>query len=64
MGVREDLHHLVDRLPESEQAVARRFLEFLVERGGYDKEPLTKVEEVALAEGLRDIREGRVRPLE
>lgn len=54
----------MDRLPDSERAAARRFLEFLVERGCYDKEPLTKVEEVALAEGLRDIREGRVRPLE
>ena len=64
MGVREDLHQLVDRLPDSEEAAARRFLEFLVERGGYDEEPLTQEEDLALAEGLHDLREGRVRSLE
>ena len=64
MRVREDLHKLVDWLPDSEEAAARRFLEFLVERGGYDEEPLTGEEEAALEHGLRDLREGRVRPLD
>jgi hypothetical protein len=64
VGVREDLHQLVDRLPDSEEAAARRFLEFLVERGGYDEEPLTQEEEVVLAQGLRDMQEGRVRPVD
>lgn len=62
-GVREDLQRLVDRLPDSEGAAARRFLEFLIERGDDDEEPLSAEEEVALAQGLRDYRAGKVRPL-
>jgi predicted transcriptional regulator len=64
VGVREDLHRLVDRLPETEEQAARRFLEFLVERADYDEEPLNPEEEAALEEGLRDYRSGKVHSLD
>lgn len=47
MIAREDLHHLVDRLPESELERARRVLEYLEERA---TDPLLR----ALAEAPED----------
>ena len=61
--MREDVYRLVDRLPDSEEVAVRRSLEFLVERAGYDEEPLSTEEEAALEEGLRDYRAGKLRPL-
>ena len=64
MGVRQDLHGLVDRLPESGMYTARRFLEYLADRGTEDDEPLSADEEAALAAGLATCRAGDVLPLD
>lgn len=66
MSVREDLHRLVDRLPTYQEDTARRVLEALILTAAveYDEEPLSSEEEAALEEGLRDIRAGRVKPLD
>ena len=64
MGVRQDLHGLVDRLPESEMYTARRFLEYLADRGAEDDEPLSADEEAALTAGLAACRAGDVLPLD
>ena len=64
LGVRQDLHGLVDRLPESEMYTARRFLEYLAGRAAEDDEPLSADEEAALAAGLAACRAGDVFPLD
>lgn len=67
---RDDLHRLVDELPENELNAARRYLEFIRETGRdpvrwalenapLDDEPETDEEKQAVEEGKADIRAGR-----
>lgn len=67
---REELHRLVDELPEDEVKVALRYLEFIRERAAdplrwalehapLDDEPETEEERQAVKEGKADIRAGR-----
>ncbi len=71
MTTREELHQLIDTLPERGLEEARRYLEALREAQGdallarlllapEDDEPLTAEEEAALAEAYEDIAAGRV----
>lgn len=56
MTVRENLHHLVDTLPEDRLADV---LDFLAElQDGH--EPLTAEAQSAIEQGLRDIGQGRM----
>ena len=75
MGVRDRLHNLVDRLPESEVPAAERYLQFLQLAGTdpvlhalltapEDDEPETAKERAAVAEARQEIKEGRVHSLE
>ena len=71
---KEDLHRLVDQLPDSELHAVRRFLEFLRQQtdpvlialmsAPEDDEPETDEERTALAEAYADVAAGRVIPLE
>ena len=71
MAIKDRLHRLVDDLPESEISAAERYLEYLRLAGHdpvlhailtapEDDEPETDEERIAVAEGLEDIRNGRV----
>lgn len=73
VSIRQELRWLVDHLPESEALAAKRFLEFLTERGSdpvlralvsapQDSEPLTKEEQEALDEALEEMGRGEVVP--
>jgi len=67
---REDLHQLVDALPETETHAARRYLEYLAEHGDpflralsaapAADEPVTAEDLEALAEGRRALADGEV----
>jgi hypothetical protein len=60
--LKDELHRLVDALPEEEIPAARRFLEWLIAEA--DGETLT-AEEIAEAEaGWQDYLAGRSKPLE
>lgn len=72
MSSREELHQLLDQLPESELRVARRFLEFLrshsddpfllaLAEAAEDDEPETAEEIEAVREATEDCVSGRVR---
>jgi hypothetical protein len=69
MTVKEELHQLVDALPDSELLPARRFLEYLSQVGGDpvlralleapdDDEPLTDEDHAALDEAWQEYRRG------
>jgi hypothetical protein len=60
MTVREDVHRLVDKLPEDRLEDA---LDYLADLGDTD-ETLSAATEVAIEEGLADIRAGRTISLE
>jgi CO dehydrogenase/acetyl-CoA synthase beta subunit len=70
MTIKEELHRLVDELPESESHAARRFLEYLRNMGDpvlramleapEDDEPETEEERAAVAEAQEDFKAGRV----
>ena len=72
----DELHELVDALPESEIQPARRFLEFLLQRvqrqhllDAFENAPEeaaepTEKELKAIKEGERDLALGRVEPYE
>lgn len=70
MTTKDRLHALVDQLPESEQHVAERFLEYLrasssplaraLRNAPLDDEPLSEDERKALDEAWEDIRAGRI----
>lgn len=70
MTVKEQLHVLVDALPESEAETARRVLEglhaiastpsYTLDDAPEEDEPITPEEEAAVAEALADIAAGRV----
>jgi len=61
MNTKEDLHHLVDELPEDQTDLARMLLEDLCNAAGppLDEETLASVDR-----GLADIAAGRVKPLD
>lgn len=55
MSVREDLHHLIDRLPEDRLAELFDYLADLQDEDG----TLSSQTQAAIEEGLEDIRNGR-----
>lgn len=69
-SIKQELHALVDALPESEVETARRVLNGLraiadplawaLENAPLDDEPVTAEEEAAVAEALADVAAGRV----
>jgi hypothetical protein len=56
MGANEELHNLVDMLPESDWPLASRFLHFLAEGGG--DPPLSDEDWAAVREGEAEIARG------
>jgi hypothetical protein len=70
MTIKEELHRLVDELPEGEMYGAKRFLEYLRNMGDpvlramleapEDDEPETAEERAAVAEAYEDFEAGRV----
>lgn len=72
MTTKEQLHELIDQLPDSEADTAARvltalrdtadpFLKMLAE-APEDDEPITPTDEAAIAEGREAYRRGEVRP--
>lgn len=72
---RQDLHDLIDALPERDFQMTRLLIEgrhelatdrilFLHATAEWDDEPLTEAEDAAVQEGLADIEAGRVYTLE
>lgn len=72
MTQREQLHFLIDELPDTELSPAMRFLEFLGSRrdehflqlhaaAPWDDEPVTEEERQAIAEGLAEQASGLTR---
>ena len=71
-ALREDIHRLVDQLPNKELHGVKRFLAYLkitedpltqtqkLREAPYDDEPLTREEESAIDEARDDLRSGRV----
>lgn len=57
-----ELHRLIDMVPEADWPLAKRFLHFLVE-GGAD-EPLSEADWAAVREGQAQIARGEVVTLE
>jgi hypothetical protein len=64
MTTREALHHLVDQLPEDRVDLARHWLEDLRGAGDDDGPPLDAAALASLDQGLADVAEGRVKPLD
>jgi hypothetical protein len=75
MTGKDDLHRLVDELPEGELHAARRYLEFLkglsedplleaLENAPWDDEPETPEEAAAVEEARKEYRKGKGRPWE
>lgn len=72
MSVREDLHRLVDELPECEIHAAKRYLEYLRNMGDpvlrslmeapIDDEPTTPQEDKGAEEAWREYLQGKSRP--
>jgi hypothetical protein len=71
---KNDLHELVDRLPENEAEAAKRFLEFLIEKADQlfiqalkqapiDDEELSSEDITGIMEAREDVKASRVRPL-
>jgi CO dehydrogenase/acetyl-CoA synthase beta subunit len=70
MTIKEELHRLVDELPEGESHTAKRFLEYLRNMGDpvlramleapEDDEPETEEERAAVTEAQEDFKAGRV----
>ena len=63
MTVKEELHRLVDELPESHSEELRRFMEDL-RQPEVDDEPLTEDDLAAIERGEEDVRLGRVKSRE
>jgi hypothetical protein len=61
MTTREDLHHLVDELPENQTELARALLEDLRNAADADGPPLGEEALGSLDRGLADIAAGRVK---
>ena len=75
MTIKDDLHRLIEELPDGEAHAARRFLEYLRNVGSdpllkalmeapEDDEPETEEERAAVAEAYEDIKAGRVVTME
>ena len=74
MSIREQLHRLVDVLPEAEAGAALRFLEYLRDAPNGDEvtrilmtapevdEPFTDEEEASLERALEEARRGETKP--
>lgn len=71
---KNNLHDLIDKLPDTEAESARRFLEFLIAQADkvyiqalrempMDDEPLTDEDLNAIKEGREDIKAGRIQTL-
>ena len=70
MAIKDDLHRLVDELPEDDLTAAKRYLEYLRNMGSpllktlmqapLDDEPETEEERAAVAEAYEDLAAGRV----
>jgi hypothetical protein len=59
MAARDQLHHLVDKLPAEDLHAAQRYLEFLHgSNGDYDDEPLSNEALAAMAESKAEIARG------
>ena len=63
MTTKEDLHRLIDELPEARTELARLILEDLNGAADEDGEPPSPEELASLDRGLADIKAGRVKPL-
>ena len=65
---RENIHDLVDRIPEEDLPVAKRFLEYLTIGSAHrtalsalpDDEPVTEADVAAIIRAREDVRGGRV----
>lgn len=66
MSVREDLHKLVDQLPDDAAQDVLQYARFVLtlEAAPEDDEPLTDEDLAALSEAEQDIKAGRVTPHE
>ena len=74
MTIKDELHRLVDELPQKELHGAKRFLEYLRNMGDpflealmeapEDDEPETEEEKAAVAEAYEDLKAGRLIPLD
>ena len=74
MTIKDELHRLVDELPESESHAAKRFLEYLRNMGDpmmqalmeapIDDEPTTAEEDKGAEEAWQEYRRGEARPWE
>ena len=64
MTVKEELHQLVDELPEDHAELARQWLQDLRDAADRDGEPLDAEALASLDRGLADIASGRVISLE
>ena len=74
MTIKDELHRLVDELPQKELHGAKRFLEYLRNMGDpvlralseapEDDEPETQEEKAAVAEAYEDFKAGRLIPLD
>jgi len=64
MTTKEDLHHLVDELPEDQTELARVLLEDLRDATDAGGPPLDAESIASLDRGLADIAAGRVKPLD
>ena len=73
MSAKEELHILVDRLPEAETSAARRYLEYLLVMAEHpamratldappDEDELSEQGKRAIDEGLEDLAQGRIVP--
>ena len=74
MTIKEELHRLVDELPEGESHAAKRFLEYLCNMSDpmmralmeapYDDEPTTPEEDKGAEEAWQEYLRGEARPWE
>lgn len=64
MTTREVLHHLVDQLPEDRVDLARHWLEDLRDAADEDGPELDAATLASLDQGLADLADLRVKPLE
>jgi hypothetical protein len=72
MASKDELHHLIDKLPEGEVQAAQRFLEYLCDdplirmlrEAPDDDEPTTAEDDQAAEQGWREYKAGKGRPWE
>jgi predicted transcriptional regulator len=64
LTTREELHRLVDQLPEEQAKLARVWLQDLRDAADEDGPPLDAEALASLDRGLADVAAGRVKPLE